>query len=165
MPTQAEIEAAFTDVVLEQLKGVVKAIYKTGQFVAITDRGAVFALENTPTRDRAEKSRGDVEAVLSSHFGRPVPLVVIDRADAARYGGSAPPPPPGRSSSGPGTVRQPGSPQTSADAATDPDADLEDPMTIDIDELENADVAATGLDRLTRAFPGATLIEIDEETK
>lgn len=164
MPTQDEIEAAFTDVVLEQLKGVVKAIYKTGQFVAVGDQGAVFALENTPTRDRAEKSRADVEAVLAAHFGRPVPLVVIDRADAPRYGGSAPPPP-GRSSSGPGTVRQPGSPQTSADDPADPDADHEDPMTIDVDQLENADVAATGLDRLTRAFPGATLIEIDEESK
>ena len=162
MPTKDELAEAFEQVVLPQLKGVVKAIYKTGDFVAITDTAAVFALENAPTRDRAEKSRADVEAALATHFGRAVPLVVIDKADAATYGGSAPPSP-RLSSSGPATVRRPGSVETPADDHDDPES--EDPMTIDIDDLENAnDIAETGIERLTRAFPGATLIEIDQET-
>ena len=163
MPTQAELESAFSEVVLGQLKGVAKAIYTNGHFVAVTDRGAVLALENGPTRDRAEKSRPDAEAALAAHFGRAVPLIVIDKADSASYGGSAPPTPK-RSSSGPATVRRPGSSETPADDQDD--AESEDPMTIDINELENAnDVAETGIERLTRAFPGATLVEIDEETK
>ena len=163
MPTQAELESAFSEVVLGQLKGVAKAIYTNGHFVAVTERGAVLALENGPTRDRAEKSRPDAEAALSAHFGRAVPLIVIDKADSESYGGSAPPTPK-RSSSGPATVRRPGSSETPADDQDD--AESEDPMTIDINELENAnDVAETGIERLTRAFPGATLVEIDEETK
>ena len=163
MPTQTELESAFSEVVLGQLKGVAKAIYTNGHFVAVSDRGAVLALENGPTRDRAEKSRPDAEAALAAHFGRAVPLIVIDKADSASYGGSAPPTPK-RSSSGPATVRRPGSSETPADDQDD--AESEDPMTIDINELENAnDVAETGIERLTRAFPGATLVEIDEETK
>lgn len=164
LPPRAELESAFTDAVLPQLKGVAKAIFTAGQFVGVTDTAAVFALENAPTRDRAEKSRPDVEAALAAHFGGPVPLLLIDKADSAKYGGAAPPSSNG-SSSGPGTVRRSGSSDTTADAAATDESDVEDPMTIDVSQLENADVAETGLDRLTRAFPGATLIEIDEENR
>jgi DNA polymerase-3 subunit gamma/tau len=150
--------------VVGQLKGLAKAIYKPGEFVSVDDGRAVFALENAPARERAERSRGDVEQMLSAHFGRPVTLLLIDRSDAPRYGGSAPPTSDG-SSRGPATVRRPGSPPPSADDPDGPE-DVEDPLTIDIDELDNADdVAQTGLERLTRAFPGATLVQLDEESK
>ena len=44
---------------------------------------------------------------------------------------------------------------------TEPESD--EALTIDIHELEDAtDVAETGIDRLTRAFPGAVVIEEDE---
>ena len=50
-----------------------------------TSRGAVFALDNTPTLERAEKHRAVVEAALAAHFGRPVPLILIEQADAHEY--------------------------------------------------------------------------------
>ncbi|MHB1139661.1 MAG: hypothetical protein ACYC2O_11955 [Microthrixaceae bacterium] len=150
------------ELVVGQLKGLAKAIYKPGEFVSVDGDRAVFALENAPARERAEKSRAEVEQMLAEHFGRPVSLVLIERSDAPRYGGSAPPAGDG-SSRGPATVRRPGSPPPSADDLDDAD-DAEDPLTIDISELDNADdVAQTGLDRLTRAFPGATLVQLEEE--
>ena len=45
----------------------------------------------------------------------------------------------------------------------EPDDEDDEDLRVDINELENADVAATGIDRLTQAFPGAVLISEDEE--
>jgi DNA polymerase-3 subunit gamma/tau len=156
------LRAGFIEAVLPQLRGVAKAIFSTGDFVAVTADGAVFALENSPTRDRAERSRSDVEAALANHFGSPVPLILIDKADSTKYGGSAPPSSASGSDQGPRTVRRPGSPELTADEQIE--AEIEDPRAINISELDNADdVAETGIDRLTRAFPGAKLIEVSEE--
>jgi len=157
-----QLRDGFTDAVLPQLRGVAKAIYSTGDFVAVTPDGAVFALENSPTRDRAERSRGDVEAALAAHFGAPVSLIVIDKAEAIKYGGSAPPSSESGSDRGPRTVRRPGSPEPTAEDHAE--AEIEDPRAININELDNADdVAETGIERLTRAFPGAKLIDVGEE--
>ena len=162
LPTIEELRAGFAEAVLPQLRGVAKAIFSTGDFVVVTADGAVFALENAPTRDRAERSRGDVEDALAGHFGSPVALILIDKADSTKYGGSAPPTSAAGSDRGPRTVRRPGSPELTADDHDE--AELEDPRAINISELDNADdVAETGIDRLTRAFPGAKLIEVSEE--
>ena len=162
IPSIEELRASFAEAVLPQLRGVAKALYSTGDFIAVTPDGAVFALENAPTRDRAERSRSDVEAALTNHFGSPVPLILIDKADSTKYGGSAPPSSAPGSDRGPRTVRRPGSPEPTADDVEE--AETEDPRAIDISELDNADdVAETGIDRLTRAFPGAKLIEVGEE--
>ncbi|CAB4541709.1 unannotated protein [freshwater metagenome] len=162
LPSIEELRAGFAEAVLPQLRGVSKAIFSTGDFVAVTADGAVFALENSPTRDRAERSRADVEAALAGHFGSPVALILIDKADSTKYGGSAPPTLATGSDRGPRTVRRPGSPELTADEHDE--AELEDPRAINISELDNADdVAETGIDRLTRAFPGAKLIEVSEE--
>ena len=43
--------------------------------------------------------------------------------------------------------------------------EAEQARTIDITELEDAnDVAETGIDRLTKAFPGAVVVDPDEVT-
>jgi hypothetical protein len=45
--------------------------------VAVDERGAVFALPNAAHRSRCEEHRAGVEQVLSDHFGRVVPLVLV----------------------------------------------------------------------------------------
>ena len=198
-PDRDALALAFGDVVMPALKGMSKAIYSGGRFVAVTDRGAVFALDNAPTRDRAEKYRADVEAALAAHLGSPVTLILIDQADAARYGSDAPaparasaaptpePPAPERPPAAapedpPAPAAAPAAtapvvaapvpggdggaaptPDGPADVAPDDTADDEDPAMIDVTELEDAtDVATSGIDKLTKAFPGAVLVEDGE---
>jgi hypothetical protein len=157
---------------MPSLKGMSKAIYSTGRFVAVTDQGAVFALDNAPTRDRAEKYRADVEAALSQHLGSPVHLVLIDVADAGRYEAAAsstaprppaapaaPPVPAPPSVPTPPSAAAPVESAASDAAPVDDTTDDEDAGMIDVTELEDADVAVTGIDKLTKAFPGAVLVE------
>ena len=73
-----------------------------------------------------------------------------------------------------GDAVQPGSTETESAAAAvaaadgnddDSDDDDEDLTSIDVSELEDAaDVATTGVDRLTRAFPGAVLVDEGDTT-
>ncbi|HTN99135.1 MAG TPA: DNA polymerase III subunit gamma/tau [Microthrixaceae bacterium] len=184
-PTVAELEAAMESAVLAQIRGVAKAIYAQGHFVSVSNGVAVFAVENAPTRDRAEKSRPEIESLLSAHFGRPVSIRVADKDSAggpsgglmgggARSGATGGFEPPGSSQNdhrGPATSRRPGSQESSAEGETGSDRaddsggdEEEDLMTIDVTQLEDAKgIAETGLDRLLSAFPGATLIEANEE--
>jgi DNA polymerase-3 subunit gamma/tau len=183
---------AFGDVVMPSLKGMTKAIYSAGRFVAVTDEGAVFAVENAPTRERAGRARGEVEAALSAAMGSPVHLVLIEAADAHRYASGGGPAAPSAAAPSPAPADRMPPPdaaaQTAADASaidvtapvdvTTPAADDgapvagraddtagdEDPGMIDVDELEDADVATSGVDRLTKAFPGAVLVEDGEGT-
>lgn len=172
LPDRDALSLAFGDAIVPTLKGLAKAIYSNGHFVSVTDRGAVFALENEATRQRAEKYRTDVEAALGAHFGTPVPLVLIDRLDADEHAPGAPPP--GGADGGPSTAPRDGggAPVRGAGRATgaqdrarndrpasDADDD-EDAAIIDLDELEDAvDVETSGLEKLTKAFPGAVLVE------
>jgi DNA polymerase-3 subunit gamma/tau len=87
-PSRDELTVAWADVVLPQLKGMVKALYAAGRFLSADESGAVFALPTAPHRAKCEERRHEVEAVLAGHFGRPVPLrLVVD-------GEAAPPPKP-----------------------------------------------------------------------
>jgi hypothetical protein len=123
--------------VLGTLKGMSKAIYQGGRVVAVADGSVVFALGNGPTRDRAEKMRPEVEAALATHFGRPVPLRLIEESQAGAFDGGA----------------------RSAEpvAAEVVDTDHEH---IDVTELTDAsDVPGTAADKLAQAFPGAVVME------
>jgi len=153
-PDRDALTLAFGDVVLPSLRGVAKSVYSGGRFVTVTERGAVFEVENAPTRERAEKYRGDVEAALSAHFGVPVTLVLSDAMEPIDHGPVA------------GTPTQPfagqrsgdGTDDTNTDGTDDTDTDDESAI-IDVHDLEDADVAATGVEKLTQAFPGAVLVE------
>jgi len=173
---------AFGDVVVPNLKGMAKAIFSGGRFVAVSDGVAVFSLDNAPTRDRAEKYRADVEARLGTHFGTPVPMRLIIESEAGAVAGGTSGSTgsrPTATSSGQAAASTPAGSAGAAgdraagdraagddaagrsparDAADADDAEL----IVDVDELEDADVASTGVDRLTAAFPGAELIEKDE---
>jgi hypothetical protein len=136
------------DSVLSNLKGMSKAIYQGGRFVAVADGTAVFALGNAPTRDQAEKRRTEVEAALAQHFGHPVPLRLVDEAQAAKLGGAAAPsaPAPKTASAGNGVP-----------VAEAPEEEHE---SVDVRDLADAtDVPSTAADKLAEAFPGATVVE------
>ncbi|MGQ0433227.1 MAG: hypothetical protein ACT452_12560, partial [Microthrixaceae bacterium] len=132
-PSLAELAPAWADVILPALDKRARAMYSTGHFVESEATTAVFALANVPTRDHCEKQRPAVEAALSAHFRRRVPLRLI-AADGPAVTASAP------------------------EAA--PAARLaEDDDVIDVHDLEDAPTAASGVERLSEAFPGAELVE------
>lgn len=148
LPTRDELTVAWGDSILDRLKGRSKAIYGMGRFVTVTEQAAIFALENAPTCERAERIRREVEEVLAEHFGCRVPLKLIPESEAGAYVGSSPgPDAPTMDSADP-----------AAGAPPDDDHDVGD-----ISELADADDVKTGVDKLTEAFPGAKLIEVEEK--
>ncbi len=155
------MSAAFPDLVQQHLKGIAKASFDGGQVVTVEGDGTVvYALALGVPIDRARPKIGDVEAMLASHFGRPLPVRLVEDGDAAdlRPGG---PPPMQRRPRG-GSSEPSGATPRGAAPVDEPDDEDDEDLRVDINELENADVAATGIDRLTAAFPGAVLISEDE---
>jgi DNA polymerase-3 subunit gamma/tau len=132
LPSPEELEAAWP-AVLGGLKPGTKAVFLTGRFAPAAGGAVVYALANGPTRDHCEKKRPEVEAALAAHFGRPVPLRLVTDAEV----GGAPP---------------------SAAAPAAPAAAVDDHVD-DVHALEDAPTAATGVERLAEAFPGAELVE------
>lgn len=152
VPDRDALVLAFGDVIVPSLKGLAKAIYSHGRFVKVDDAGALFALENAATCQRAERYRADVEAALSAHFGRPVPLRLVDEGSLEGVETTGP------SEPGAGRTGRPVSAGVPSRADDDDEA-----ATIDLDELEDAvDVAASGIEKLTEAFPGAVLVDDGE---
>ena len=161
------VAAALADLVAGRLRGIAKAIYAGGRVGRVDGDAVVFALNSAPTRDRAEQSRAEVEALLAEHFGRPVPLRLVD--DEAGAGASARSPRAQRPSGGfdalapsarPEAVATSGAVGGAADGQSSPhDDDDDEDTTIDVHALEDADVATSGLDRLVQAFPGAVVEE------
>jgi hypothetical protein len=121
---------------LAKVPRAAKPRYAGGRFIAVDDRGAVFALPNAAHRSRCEEHRAGVEQVLADHFGRPVPLVLV-----VDEGSSVPTPPL-------------------------PAASVDEPVEeiIDVHDLENAPPdKRTDVERITAAFPGAELVEEEED--
>ena len=147
---------AFGDSVVPRLKGVAKAIYSGGRFLAVADGTAVFALDNAPTVERAERYRSAVEELLAEKVGAPVPIRLVTEADADAYAGGTTP----ASSSAEDARRARGSEVAESPA----DGAEEEELVARVDELEDADVATRGVDKLTEAFPGAELIETEENS-
>lgn len=167
--TVEDLQGALESAVLNQIRGVTKAIYSQGRFTSVADDAAVFAVENSPTRDRAEKARTEVESLLSAHFGRKIKLTITDKGSAGGPNRGSPGSPP-TDHRGPATTRRPGSQEAVAGESFDEpptdseDLDEEELLQIDVTELEDAKgIAETGLERLMGAFPGSTVIEANEE--
>ena len=205
LPDRESLVLAFGDVVVPQLKGIAKALYSAGRFVSVDDRGAVFALDNQPTRDRAEKYRSEIESKLSDHFGVAVGLTLVAEDDAAATTGGGevgapmpaaapaqaapaaavaeadvpapanprparPTPRPAPStprpaprSEEPPTADRPG-PDEPVDLTSGGPADSpgDEDLTAPVEELEDADVSNSGVERVTAAFPGAELIDTED---
>ncbi|MEZ5237847.1 MAG: DNA polymerase III subunit gamma/tau [Microthrixaceae bacterium] len=145
LPDRDSLVLAFGDAVVPQLKGIAKAIYTQGRFVAVTGGRAVFALENEPAAHPARKYASEVESLLAARFGVPVPLELVTEAEVAGSG-TEPAAAPAPTEADP----EPGTP-----VASESEAELMD----QVEDLEEADVTHPAMDRLTEAFPGAELVE------
>lgn len=197
---------ALANAVLPNMRGIAKSIYSQGSFCVVSADGtAVYLVENSPTAQRAEASRTEVESLLSTQLGQTVRIRITD--DAASVGGPSAgaaasrqvrqgAPPPGSDPNderGSGGDRPPRTPNRSADdptgayladegSVTEPQgerptptrepehvdpgntSDVEDDyMAIDVSELDDADVAQTGVERLLEAFPGAKVLRTESE--
>jgi DNA polymerase III subunit gamma/tau len=136
LPSRDELTLAWGDALLAEVPRAAKPRYAGGRFVAVDERGAVFALPNAAHRSRCEEHRAGVEQVLSEHFGRPVPLVLVVDDGA------------------------PGETPPLAVATVDDPVD----ESIDVHELEDAPPdKRTDLDRIAAAFPGAELVQEEDD--
>ena len=85
LPTREELTIAWGDRILPGLRPGVKVYLSSGRFVGVDDAAATYAVPDRGLLVRAEANRAEVEAALSAHFGRPVPLrLVLDDAGAGR---------------------------------------------------------------------------------
>ncbi len=144
--TVEQMEAVLRDGVLPTLKAVARAVYAGGRFLGVDGTVATFAL-TAPMLDRATKAQREVEAALSAELGTSVSLrLVVDDTSPPASKGS-----PSRASSS--------APREQPDAGrSEPPPEEHEP--VDLSELTDAtDVAASGVEKLTQAFPGAVIVE------
>jgi len=134
VPDLATLTVAWSDGVLSGLNQRAKVRFAGGRWLSIDGDTAVFGLPNPMHAQRCEECRPDVEAALGAHFGRTIAVrVIVDEHAEA-----------------------PGSPGPAA-TATEP---VDESTEIDLTDLTDAhDVAETGVDRITAAFPGAKLVD------
>ncbi len=136
LPTRDELTLAWGDALLAKVPRAAKPRYAGGRFITVDERGAVFALPNAAHRSRCEEHRAGVEQVLSDHFGRPVPLVlVVDDGT---------------------TIATPPMPAIAIDAPVE--------EIVDVRELDDAPRdTRSDVDRIAAAFPGAELVEEEDD--
>lgn len=130
LPTREELTIAWGDSILPSLRPAVKVYVATGRFLPGEGSTAVLALPDRGLLSRAAAGREEVEAALSAHFGRPVPLkLVLD--DGAPAPAPAPP-------------------------APEEPADWQPPAAAEWEEFDEAAAADVSPERrLLEAFPGA----------
>jgi DNA polymerase III subunit gamma/tau len=134
LPSRDELTVAWADAVVPKLRGMAKALFLPGRFIGERDGRMAFAVANDPHRKRAEPYRAEVEAVLAAHFGRPVPLtLVLDEPTRV-------------------------APLDRSSAAAEERDEVIDPAELVDAGRQSFD---SGIERLTRAFPGAEVIEED----
>jgi DNA polymerase-3 subunit gamma/tau len=131
--SHGRIVEVWADRVLPKLGGMTRAMYAAVEFVGVEGDEAIFETPNDKHRERCETRIGDVEIALSEELGRPVKIRLVD----------------GQSDGGQGS-------EVSSAPGSTPPAD----ETVDLTQLE--DVPPDGrsnLDRITDAFPGATIVD------
>jgi DNA polymerase III subunit gamma/tau len=133
LPTRDELTKAWGDTVLPSLPARMKAYLALGRFVSVDATSAVYALPDHGLLARSQTVRQEVEAALTAHFGRPVPLrLILDDAGA----------PPLRSA-------------PEAPPLAEPTED-DDPDNYALEDLEDVAAAVVSPEqRLLDAFPGA----------
>jgi DNA polymerase-3 subunit gamma/tau len=133
-PDRDQLTLAWADQILPRLSRQAKPVLAAGRWVTEGD-GVALAVPNEPHRQRSEQHRGELEAALAAHFHRTVPVVfVLDQ--------------PGGERPRPQDVRTPA-------RAPEPEEAV-DPAEL-VDAGPEHDVAP--IERLTRAFPGAEIVE------
>ncbi len=133
--TLADVTAVL-DAVLESLSQRVRARFRQGTAASVEEGVLAFSYPNQLAAERATDVQGVLEEALSARLGTPVRIsVVVDQPGTARTGGSRPRP------------------------AAPPPADSEDDIGPVSELVDAEDQANSMVDRLTAAFPGATLID------
>ena len=151
VPNRDQLTLAWPDHILPKLKGMTKARYAAGRFLAGDGASAVLAFPNAPHRDACESLKGEVEQVLAAHFGQRVSLtLVVDgptRADPRPEGEPAG-----------GDARRDHDASVGGLSVPDPGPPEED---IDLNDLVDApaDTGPTAIERVAQAFPGAKLLD------
>ncbi len=151
VPSREDLTVAWGDRILPGLRPAVKVYVASGRFLPSEDGTAVYAVPDRGLLARAETSRGDVEAALAAHFGRPVPLrLVLDDGStggALTAGGAAPA----------GAARPD---ESQGDPGSRYEEAPEDPSDYDWAEMEEAPGAVVSPEqRLLDAFPGAEEVQ------
>lgn len=131
-PPDVEALAAAWPTILASFKPSVRAMYAEGRFTTATGGEVVLSLPGG-TAVAGEQRRPEVEAALSGHFGTKISLR-LDRREDDRVDGAA------------------SGDRPTSEGPSDDDIG-------DVHALEDAPAAATGVARLTEAFPGAELLE------
>jgi DNA polymerase-3 subunit gamma/tau len=136
--------AAALEAVLPTLRAPAKAACLDGRFVRVDGQTAVYELGLGVPLRHAERFRSDIESALRGHLGGTLVLQMVPSGEADDAATA---------------------PRISGGAVDLVEAEVAEGLTIDIAELEDAnDVAETGIDRLTKAFPGAVVLDADEVT-
>ena len=136
IPSYDELAGAWSDGLLEQMSRKGRARFSAGRFIAVEDGNAIMGLPNEPHRKRCEDLRGELEVVLATRFGTTVPVrLVVDDGSTDRVSSTR-----------------------STPEKHKPQADDE----VDLSALVDADAAeGSAVERLTKAFPGAALVDPD----
>ncbi len=138
--------AAALAAIVPTLRAPAKAALQDGAVVRADDATVVYELGMGVPLRHAERFRVDIEAALREQLGSAISLQMV---------------PSGAAPDGSGAPRISGGAVDVAEA----EAESDEVLTIDIAELEDAnDVAETSIDRLTKAFPGAVVVDADEVT-
>ena len=130
--TCEELVAAWAEDLLELLGRKARARFSAARFVSVEDGTAVMALPNEPHMRRCEDMRPELEKVLADKLGRTIPVKLV-------VGGDVPTP-----------------------AVSDATAFSTAEESIDMEGLVDADISeGSAVDKLTQAFPGASLVDPD----
>ena len=137
LPARDDVALAWGDEILGSLSNKARTRFAGGRFLPSSGDTLRFGLPNAIHRDRCVELQPEVNEALAQHFGRKIRLeLVVDD----------------------GSTDQPV--ETPADAPNDQPED----EIIDVASLEDAtDANETTLERLTNAFPGAELVEVEED--
>lgn len=134
--SKIEVEAAMGEV-LDSLNQKVRARFRQGQLIDVTNNVITFAYPSALPADRADEVKSELEYALGQHFKSTVSVAVV--VDASRSGG--------------GAAQRPRSPQPK------PRSDSEEDIG-PVSELTDADDSSNSMvERLTQAFPGAKLVD------
>ncbi len=137
--TEAEAKRA-VEVQLNEVSQKVRVRFNVGTVTGVDGSSIVFAIPNEHYRDRCEEVKAELEQALSTHLGRTIAVsVMVDDSPSS----------------------------VSLDPAKmEPTPVADDESYGDIGPIEDlvdaGDHSANSVDRLTKAFPGSTVIEHDE---
>jgi DNA polymerase-3 subunit gamma/tau len=136
----AELTAALDGGVLESVSQRARSRFAAAKPVAADQHRAIFSVPNAYYVPRCEEVLPEIESAFARRFGRPITISLTVDQDAVQ--------------SNPNPSNRP---RSTSPAASDPEPDED---IGDISALADAgDVATTGIERLTQAFPGSQVIE------